>query len=63
MTRIKEGIWPLVGLVAVAFSSWLLYKELRGLSLAEVLAAWKAISAPRWGLAILSTALAYAALA
>lgn len=63
MTRIKEGIWPLVGLVAVAFSSWLLYKELRGLSLAEVLAAWKAISAPRWGLAILSTALAYGALA
>ena len=63
MTRIKEGIWPFVGLVAVVFSSWLLYKELRGLSLAEVLAAWKAISAPRWGLAILSTALAYGALA
>ncbi|MDE3177161.1 MAG: UPF0104 family protein [Pseudomonadota bacterium] len=63
MTRITEAIWPLVGLAAVALSSWLLYKELRGHSAAEILAAWRAISAPRWGLAILATALAYGALA
>jgi uncharacterized membrane protein YbhN (UPF0104 family) len=58
-----DVLWPLIGLGAVAFTTWLLFKELRGLSLAEVGAAIAAISPLRWALAATSTALAYCALA
>jgi uncharacterized membrane protein YbhN (UPF0104 family) len=63
MSRGKEAIWSLVGLAAVAISGFLLYRELSGHTLEELLAAFRAISAPRWTLAVLSTALAYVALA
>lgn len=59
----KEHLWPLVGLLAVAFSAWLLYHELRGISLEDVLESLEAIPLSNWGLAALSTLLAYAALA
>ena len=58
-----DYLWPLIGLAAVVFSGWLLYKELKGLSAAEVLAALGAISWHSWLLAIGSTLVAYAALA
>jgi uncharacterized membrane protein YbhN (UPF0104 family) len=63
MKRFLERLWPVVGLATVVFTGWLLFKELRGHSLQEILAALNAISLTRWALAIASTALAYAALA
>jgi glycosyltransferase 2 family protein len=63
MKRIQDIAWPIVGLSAVAVSSWLLFRELRGLSFASLRAAIASISLVRWLLAIGSTALAYSALA
>ena len=63
MKRWREGIWPLIGLATVVFSGFLLYRELRSHSPGEILNALKAIPPLRWLCAILSTALAYAALA
>jgi uncharacterized membrane protein YbhN (UPF0104 family) len=63
MKRLMDFVWPAIGLGAVAFSFWLLLKELRGLSLSDVEASLKAISPIHWALAIGSTLIAYAALA
>jgi uncharacterized membrane protein YbhN (UPF0104 family) len=63
MKRIMERLWPVIGLATVVFTGWLLFKELRGHSLADILAAVRAISVFRWALAIVCTGLAYAALA
>lgn len=60
---VKKFFWPVVGLAAVAFSIWLLYHELRGLSLDELWDSLMAISARDWTLSIAATLLAYAALA
>lgn len=61
--KIKKLIWPVIGTGAVIFSVWLLYKELRGLSLEELGDSLAAIPASGWALAVLSTLAAYAALA
>lgn len=61
--NIKKYIWPLVGLAAVGFSVWLLYHELRGLSLDELWDSLLAISSRDWLFAIAATLLAYGALA
>jgi len=63
MKRVIDVLWPVIGLGAVAFTSWLLFKELRGLSLAQIEDAVGAISPLRWALAAASTAAAYCALA
>ena len=63
MKRFLERLWPVIGLATVGFTGWLLYKELRGHSLEDILAAIRAISLLRWGLSIGCTGLAYAALA
>jgi glycosyltransferase 2 family protein len=63
MKRFMDFAWPAIGLAAVAFSFWLLFKELRGLSLGDVEASLAAIPALHWALAVLSTLLAYGALA
>lgn len=63
MKRYLNYLWPVIGLGAVALSLWLLFKELRGLSVAEVEAAFAAIPAGRWVLAVASTLVAYGALA
>ncbi|MGD1036640.1 MAG: YbhN family protein [Roseiarcus sp.] len=63
MKRVTDVLWPAIGLGTVAFTSWLLFKELRGLSVADVGAALAAISPLHWALAIGATGLAYAALA
>ncbi len=63
MKRVMDAVWPVIGIGAVAFTSWLLLRELKGLSLADIEAGVFAISAPRWALAILATAMAYGALA
>jgi hypothetical protein len=63
MKRVMEFVWPAIGLGAVAFSSWLLFRELRGLSLRDVAASLGAIPIWRWALALTSTLVAYGALA
>ena len=63
MKRVQDVAWPVIGLAAVAVSSWLLFKELRGLSLASLRNAFASISLVRWLAAIVSTSLAYTALA
>jgi len=59
----KDYVWPVVGLSAVAFSIWLLYHELRGISLDDVIDSLDAIPLRDWLLAAGSAILAYAALA
>ena len=63
MKNVKEFIWPLIGLAAVMVSGWLLYRELNHLSLADVWASLVAIPSRHYALAILSTFVAYGALA
>lgn len=61
--RPKKFIWPIIGLIAIAVSGWLLYRELRGLSLADLADSFAAIPASGWVLSALCTLVAYAALA
>ena len=63
MKQIRDFAWPLIGLLAVVVSGWLLYRELRGLSLDEVWSSLTAIPGHRYLLASLATLVAYAALA
>src|SRR5580698_382074 len=63
MKRLMDFAWPAIGLGAVAFSSWLLFKELRGISFSDVETSLAAISVLHWALAVLATLLAYGALA
>ncbi len=60
---LKKYLWPVVGGATIAVCVWLLYKELRGLSLDDVWDSLMAISHVHWLLAVLSTLVAYAALA
>ncbi len=60
---LKKFIWPLVGVFTIAFSIWLLFGELRGLSLDEIADSLSRIGPLSWLMAVLSTLLAYAALA
>jgi uncharacterized membrane protein YbhN (UPF0104 family) len=59
----RDYVWPAIGLAAVAFSAWLLYQELRGISVSDIGDGLAAISLHRWLLAALATIVAYAALA
>lgn len=64
MRKLLEYFWPLLGLVAVVVSFYLLYKEFQGESVGvEVWANLKAISVSHYLFAALSTLVAYAALA
>ena len=63
MKRYLNFLWPAIGLGAVVLSLWLLFRELRGMSLGDVESAFAAISAGRWFLAVFSTLIAYLALA
>lgn len=56
-------IWPVIGVSAVAFSLWLLYGELRGVSLDDVGDGLAAIPAARWLASALCAMIAYSALA
>jgi uncharacterized membrane protein YbhN (UPF0104 family) len=59
----KDYAWPAIGLAAVALSVWLLYQELRGISLADVGEGLAAIRLHQWLLAAAGSIVAYAALA
>lgn len=63
MKTVRKYFWAGVGVAAVVFSIWLLYKELRGLSLDELWDSLVAISARDWLLSIVATLVAYTALA
>ncbi len=63
MKRLSDFIWPLLGLVAVGFSFYLLYGELSGMSAGSVITSLKNIGIAGWLLAGLSSLVAYAALA
>lgn len=63
MKLLRTYLWPVVGLCAVAFSIWLLYHELRGISLEDVGEGLQAIPLHGWLLAAVSAMVAYAALA
>ncbi len=59
----KKYLWPVIGALTIALSAWLLYKELRGLSLDDLWDSLNAIPMTHWLLAAGSTLVAYAALA
>jgi len=61
--KLKKYIWPVIGFGAVGFSIWLLYHELRGLSLDQLWESLMAIPARDWLFSIIATLVAYAALA
>ncbi len=61
--KLTKFFWPVVGSGAVIFSIWILYHELRGVSLDEMTESFARISLQSWLLALMSTFVAYAALA
>jgi uncharacterized membrane protein YbhN (UPF0104 family) len=63
MKRLRKFFWPLVSTAAIVLSIYILYKDLRGLSLDEFVASLNAIPVSGWALASLATLVAYAALA
>jgi uncharacterized membrane protein YbhN (UPF0104 family) len=63
MRKKLEYIWPVVGLLAVVFSFWLLYHELRWLSAQDIVDSLYAITPRQYLFAFLSTIVAYWALA
>lgn len=63
MKLIKDYFWPVVGLLAVVLSVWLLYDKLKGISFSELKDALLGIPTERYLLAIAATLLAYGALA
>ena len=63
MKRLPNLIWPLIALVAMGFSFWLLNKDLKDMSFNDVLASLRAIPAQNYVFAGLSTLIAYGALA
>jgi glycosyltransferase 2 family protein len=63
MRRMLDYIWPVVGVLAVVFSFWLLYHELQWLSAQDIVDSLYAITPRQYLLAFLSTIVAYWALA
>ncbi|PZN52742.1 MAG: hypothetical protein DIU65_09510 [Proteobacteria bacterium] len=61
--KVGRHFWPALGISAVAFSLWLLYHELRGISLDDVGEGLAAISSGQWVLSTLCAIAAYSALA
>ena len=59
----SDVVWSLVGVGAVIFSCFLLYHEIRDISLDDLTDSLLAISHAQWMLALLATAGAYSALA
>lgn len=59
----KDYIWPAIGLGAVTISVWLLYKELRSISLEDVIDSLAAITLTQWLLSAACAFLSYMSLA
>jgi uncharacterized membrane protein YbhN (UPF0104 family) len=60
---VHRYLWPTVALLAVAFSIYVLYRELRGISIHDVIDALGEIAPHRMLIAVAATLCAYAALA
>ncbi|WP_454287500.1 lysylphosphatidylglycerol synthase domain-containing protein [Rhizobium arsenicireducens] len=60
---LKKFFWPVIGAATIAVSGWLLYKELRGLSLDDLHDSLVQIPTHGWIMAGLCSLVAYAALA
>ncbi|MGJ3262984.1 MAG: UPF0104 family protein [Salinarimonas sp.] len=63
MKRVLDYAWPIIGILAVAFSFWVLSRELRAISPEDVLAAMGAIGSWQLAAAAGATVAGYAALA
>jgi hypothetical protein len=63
MMKRRDLLWTLVGLSAVLFSGYLLYNEVRTMSLHELTDSLLAISGHHWTMAVVATLGAYSALA
>jgi glycosyltransferase 2 family protein len=61
--KVGDYVWPLIGIAAVLVSTWLLYHEIRNLSLGDIVDSLHAIPWHRWLLAAGATVAAYTALA
>lgn len=61
--KAKDFFWPVIGVCAVAISAWLLYRELRSISLDDVMDSLYAIRMHQWVLASAAAILAYSSLA
>lgn len=61
--QVKKYFWPVVGVVAVILSLWLLWNEVRGISLDDVWHGLAAIPPHRYLLSTLGAVVAYAAIA
>lgn len=61
--KVKDFFWPVIGICAVAISAWLLYRELRSISLDDVMDSLYAIRMHQWVLAAAAAVLAYTSLA
>ncbi|QRM53742.1 lysylphosphatidylglycerol synthase domain-containing protein [Sinorhizobium sp. BG8] len=61
--KLKKLFWPLVGGAAIVFSLWVLYHDVKGLSLRELTDSLYAIPLSGWLLACCATLVAYGALA
>lgn len=59
----KDYIWPVIGMGAVTISVWLLYKELRSISLEDVIDSLAAITLKQWLLSAGCAFLSYMSLA
>ncbi|MDW6023155.1 lysylphosphatidylglycerol synthase domain-containing protein [Mesorhizobium sp. BAC0120] len=60
---VKKYFWPAIGVVAVVLSLWLLYREVRGISLSDVYDGLAAIPPHRYALSLLGAVVAYTAIA
>src|SRR5262245_15966587 len=60
---LKRYFWPVVGLAAVVFSLWLVYREVRGISFEDVYESLTAIPVHRLLLSVLGAVIAYSAIA
>lgn len=63
MLSVKKHAWPIIGILAAIFSAWLLYGELRSISLDDLWESLMAIAPHDWLLAVAATFVAYGALA
>lgn len=63
MMNKRDIAWSMIGIGAVFLSCWLLYKEVRNISLAEIADSLHAITFSSWLLAAVATLGAYSALA
>jgi glycosyltransferase 2 family protein len=63
LNRSRHYFWPTIGILAVVFCGWLLYREVANLTFDSVVDSVGEISLTSWLLAIGATLVAYAALA